>query len=50
MQHLVPEAGIEQVQHRVLHSTDVEVDATGVNGALRRSGDSALPRPIQYPR
>ena len=29
-QHLVPEAAVEQVQHCVLNSTDIEVDTTGV--------------------
>ena len=32
-QHLVPEAGVQQVQHGVLDAADVEVDATGMVGA-----------------
>ena len=32
VQHLVPEAGIQQVQHGVLDAADVEVDAAGVIG------------------
>ena len=32
-QHLVPEAGVQQVQHGVLDAADVEVDAAGMVGA-----------------
>ena len=35
VQHLVPEAGVEQVQHGVLDAADVEVDAAGVARRLR---------------
>ena len=33
-QHLVPEPRVEQVQHRVLDTADVEVDASGIAGPL----------------
>ena len=32
VQHLVPEAGVQQVQHGVLDAADVQVDAAGVVG------------------
>jgi hypothetical protein len=32
-EHLVPEPGVEQVQHGVLDTADVEVDAARVTGA-----------------
>ena len=34
-QHLVPEAGVQQVQHGVLDAADVQVDAAGIAGPLR---------------
>ena len=34
-QHLVPEPGVQQVQHGVLDAADVQVDAARVLGALR---------------
>ena len=34
-EHLVPEPRVEEVQHRVLHAADVEVDAAGVALELR---------------
>ena len=33
VQHLVPEAGVQQVQHGVLDAADVEVDTAGVVGS-----------------
>ena len=41
-EHLVPEAGVQQVQHGVLDAADVEVDAAGMVGRLSVRG------PIQY--
>ena len=35
VQHLVPEPGVQQVQHRVLHAADVQVDAARVAGPGR---------------
>ena len=35
VQHLVPEAGVQQVQHRVLGAADVQVDAAAVALPLR---------------
>jgi hypothetical protein len=32
VQHLVPEARVQQVQHRMLDAADVQVDAAGVAG------------------
>ena len=34
-QHLVPEARVQQVQHRVLDAAHIEVDTAGIAGALR---------------
>ena len=39
VQHLVPEAGVQQVQHGVLDTADVQVDAADV--ALARAGPSS---------
>ena len=41
VQHLVPEARVEEVQHRVLDAADVEVDEPG----LRRAVERACPAP-----
>ena len=48
VQHLVPEARVEQVQHGVLDAADVEVDAARVAGAGRGAGDrlGARPHPV----
>ena len=40
-QHLVPEAGVQQVQHGVLDAADVQVDAAG-------DGPTSGRGPIQY--
>ena len=33
-QHLVPEACIQKMQHRMLHTTDIQVNTAGVSVAL----------------
>ena len=47
VQDLVPEPGIEQVQDRVLDAADIEVDATGVAGAIRAVPTGVARGPIQ---
>ena len=40
-QHLVPEAGVQQVQHRVLDAAHVQVDAAGLRRAPAGPSSSA---------
>ena len=34
VEHLLPEPGVQQVQHRVLHTADVQVDTAGIDRAV----------------
>ncbi len=44
VQHLVPEPRIQQVQHRVLDATNIEVDSARISGPLPGPGDGLRAR------